>query len=65
MASRTASLLLGAALLAATILAGGVDAAKFGEPHATVMALREKDFDAYVTNDPANGLWLLKFYAPW
>jgi hypothetical protein len=32
-----------------------------GEPHSTVQTLTEDNFDAAL-NDPANGLWLLKFY---
>lgn len=27
--------------------------------------MTEKNFDTQVMDDPANGLWLLKFYAPW
>lgn len=33
-------------------------------PHSSVVKLTEKDFDRRL-HDPANGLWLLKFYAPW
>ena len=32
-----------------------------GKPHTTVQALTETNFDQAL-NDPANGLWLLKFY---
>jgi hypothetical protein len=32
-----------------------------GKPHSTVQVLTEKNFDDAL-NDPANGLWLLKFY---
>lgn len=47
------------------VLLGAVTvAAEIGKPHSTVIALKEKDFDDHL-NDPANGLWLLKFYAPW
>lgn len=35
-----------------------------GKPHSTVQDLTEDNFDEAL-NDPANGLWLLKFYAPW
>jgi hypothetical protein len=36
-----------------------------GAPHGTVIDLKDETFDDLVTSDPANGLWLLKFYAPW
>jgi hypothetical protein len=36
-----------------------------GEPHSAVVRLTNENFDEYVTNDPANGLWFVKFYAPW
>ncbi len=36
-----------------------------GTPHGTVIDLTDETFDDLVTTDPANGLWLLKFYAPW
>lgn len=55
-------------LLAISLLAVGsitiVSAAEIGKPHSTVITLKEKNFDDHL-NDPANGLWLLKFYAPW
>lgn len=35
-----------------------------GKPHSTVQILTEDNVDEAL-NDPANGLWLLKFYAPW
>jgi len=35
--------------------------AGFGEPHAEVQILNDDNFEAAI-NDPANGLWLLKFY---
>mmetsp|Transcript_35325 Transcript_35325/g.63639 ORF Transcript_35325/g.63639 Transcript_35325/m.63639 type:complete len:466 (+) Transcript_35325:259-1656(+) len=41
-----------------------VRTAEIGKPHSTVIILKEKNFDDHL-NDPANGLWLLKFYAPW
>eukprot|EP01083_Nonionella_stella_P064639 168696_1 len=37
---------------------------KMGEPHSTVQTLNAETFRPAL-NDPANGLWLLKFYAPW
>jgi len=37
---------------------------KLGEPHSTVQTLNADTFRPAL-NDPANGLWLLKFYAPW
>ena len=36
-----------------------------GTPHDKVIDLTDETFDDIVTTDPANGLWLLKFYAPW
>lgn len=39
-------------------------AAEIGKPHSTVITLTATNFDEHL-NDPANGLWLLKFYAPW
>jgi hypothetical protein len=35
-----------------------------GKPHSTVLHLTSSNFDDYI-QDPANGLWLLDFYAPW
>lgn len=32
-----------------------------GEPHSSVQTLTTENFDEAL-NDPANGLWLLKFY---
>jgi hypothetical protein len=32
-----------------------------GQPHSTVQTLTKHNFDEAL-NDPANGLWLLKFY---
>jgi len=32
--------------------------------HSTVQTLKESNFDDALA-DPANGLWLIKFYAPW
>ncbi|KAL9187144.1 hypothetical protein ACHAXT_010864 [Thalassiosira profunda] len=60
--SAAAAPLLLAALVA--LLVGIAGAADLGTPHATVVKLRTKDFDDHL-KDPANGLWLLKFYAPW
>jgi hypothetical protein len=37
---------------------------KIGKPHSTVLQLTSSNFDDYI-QDPANGLWLLDFYAPW
>ena len=42
----------------------GAEAAEIGKPHSTVVSLTTTTFDDHI-NDPANGLWLLKFYAPW
>mmetsp|Transcript_39092 Transcript_39092/g.81795 ORF Transcript_39092/g.81795 Transcript_39092/m.81795 type:complete len:478 (+) Transcript_39092:153-1586(+) len=47
-----------------TTLVAGVGASGIGKPHSTVITLKEKNFDDHL-NDAANGLWLLKFYAPW
>jgi len=35
-----------------------------GIPHSKVINLTETNFETMIT-DPANGLWFLKFYAPW
>lgn len=35
-----------------------------GKPHSTVQVLEQNTFETALS-DPANGLWLLKFYAPW
>jgi protein disulfide-isomerase-like protein len=35
-----------------------------GTPHSQVITLTEENYESMIT-DPANGLWLLKFYAPW
>jgi len=35
------------------------------EPHSTVQTLTLQNFDTALHEDPANGLWFLKFYAPW
>ena len=51
-------------ILLASILGTLSTAEEIGKPHSTVIHLKDKDFDAHL-NDPANGLWLLKFYAPW
>mmetsp|Transcript_28290 Transcript_28290/g.41056 ORF Transcript_28290/g.41056 Transcript_28290/m.41056 type:complete len:482 (+) Transcript_28290:104-1549(+) len=39
-------------------------ASEIGVPHDTVIDLTDETFDSHM-NDPANGLWFLKFYAPW
>ncbi|KAL3809356.1 hypothetical protein ACHAXA_009064 [Cyclostephanos tholiformis] len=36
-----------------------------GRPHSNVVKLTKENFDDYVTKDDANGIWFLKFYAPW
>lgn len=36
-----------------------------GVAHTTVQVLTADNFDKNVLSDPANGLWFLKFYAPW
>jgi protein disulfide-isomerase-like protein len=41
-----------------------IQAAEIGKPHSTVITLTATNFDEHI-KDPANGLWLLKFYAPW
>ncbi|EED92846.1 predicted protein [Thalassiosira pseudonana CCMP1335] len=41
-----------------------IHAAEIGTPHSTVIKLTGKNFENHI-RDPANGLWLLKFYAPW
>ncbi len=51
------------ALIAAAAFAC-VRAMEIGKPHSAVITLTAKNFDDYLA-DPANGLWLLKFYAPW
>jgi len=40
------------------------EAIETGKPHSTVQILTDDNVDDAL-NDPANGLWLLKFYAPW
>merc|ERR1719491_2403242 len=35
-----------------------------GKPHDSVQILTNENVEAAL-NDPANGLWMLKFYAPW
>ncbi len=39
-------------------------AAEIGTAHSTVIDLTADSFDDHLS-DPANGLWFLKFYAPW
>mmetsp|Transcript_3859 Transcript_3859/g.5251 ORF Transcript_3859/g.5251 Transcript_3859/m.5251 type:complete len:462 (+) Transcript_3859:65-1450(+) len=41
-----------------------ISAIETGKPHDTVQILTGENFEEAV-NDPANGLWFLKFYAPW
>ena len=41
-----------------------IEAVKTGTPHSTVQSLTKAVFRKAI-QDPANGLWLLKFYAPW
>ena len=40
-------------------------AAQIGTAHSTVIELTFDNFVEVVESDPANGLWFLKFYAPW
>ena len=35
-----------------------------GTPHSSVQTLTKSNFREAI-QDPANGLWILKFYAPW
>lgn len=37
---------------------------KTGKPHSSVQILGQNNLHQAI-QDPANGLWLLKFYAPW
>ena len=60
----SSSLLLTTFLLISAIIISAVQAADIGKPHSTVITLKDNNFDEHL-NDPANGLWLLKFYAPW
>ena len=53
-----------AILLLLASFAAGNQAAEIGQPHSTVITLTTKTFQKHI-DDPANGLWLLKFYAPW
>lgn len=48
----------------ASLLLANNATATTGKPHSTVQTLTTKNFNEAL-NDPANGLWLLKFYAPW
>ena len=52
------------AILLLAYFTAGAQAAEIGKPHSTVITLTAKTFDEHI-NDAANGLWLLKFYAPW
>mmetsp|Transcript_46 Transcript_46/g.111 ORF Transcript_46/g.111 Transcript_46/m.111 type:complete len:491 (-) Transcript_46:413-1885(-) len=58
---RPPTIVIAVCLLRAAAVVG---AAEIGKPHSSVITLGEKNFDDHL-NDPANGLWLLKFYAPW
>ncbi len=52
------------AIVASILSFGSIHAAvalELGVPHSTVQTLTKDNFDAAL-NDPANGLWLLKFY---
>ena len=51
-------------MIIAVSLSSVVFAAEIGKPHSKVINLKNDNFDDHL-NDPANGLWLLKFYAPW
>ena len=51
-------------LLLAAMLCLLSNGAQIGQPHSTVIKLKASNFDEHI-NDPSNGLWLLKFYAPW
>lgn len=51
-----------ARLMAILLTVTGVEA--YGKPHATVQTLTALNFQRAL-EDPANGLWFLKFYAPW
>jgi hypothetical protein len=53
--------MLAAAAATLFLLAGTIGA---GTPHKTVQVLTDINFESSI-NDPANGFWLLKFYAPW
>jgi protein disulfide-isomerase-like protein len=46
------------------LLSSWTASATIGTPHEAVVDLQEGTFDAALV-DPANSLWLLKFYAPW
>jgi hypothetical protein len=49
-------------LLTLSLAATGVNA--YGTPHTSVVELTTSNFQTML-EDPANGLFLLKFYAPW
>jgi hypothetical protein len=50
--------------IASCSIVGAANNEKIGKPHSTVLQLTSNNFDDYI-QDPANGLWLLDFYAPW
>jgi thiol-disulfide isomerase/thioredoxin len=49
-------------ILATIIVIRAVEA--FGKAHSTVQTLTKDNFQIAL-EDPSNGLWFLKFYAPW
>ena len=49
-------------LLLALLMVTAVEA--HGKAHSTVQTLTKENFQSAL-EDPANGLWFLKFYAPW
>lgn len=53
-----------ARLMAMLLTVGAVDVHAYGKPHTTVQTLTTHNFQRAL-EDPANGLWFLKFYAPW
>lgn len=59
-----ATMMSSSLLLTTFLIISAVQAADIGKPHSTVITLKDNNFDEHL-NDPANGLWLLKFYAPW
>ena len=52
---------LAAAMLLLTVSSSALET---GTPHSTVQPLTKEHFRQAI-EDPANGLWFLKFYAPW
>jgi len=55
-------LYLALALFSSTV--STVEALDTGTPHSSVQTLTKANFRQAI-QDPANGLWLLKFYAEW